>query len=172
MLNKTAYAWTDRNSTTCGKWGRTLFTHYLRKTLHCSAKRSTCPNVQGLGLLFLEDMFPAAENSRSLQVTLLFLKAQSKVLPHFGWLRSISFIYRFFLFLSRAYSTAACLTHHAECCRDRRCAGSTWHKTRPAIGYSLLLLLYWLSKTSGGSLLPHFGHRRFKICTKWAAYGK
>ena len=47
-----------------------------------------------------------------------FLKAQSKVLPHFGWLRPISFIFRFFLFLSRAYSTAACLTHHAECCRD------------------------------------------------------
>ena len=95
MLNKTAYAWTDRNSTTCGKWGRTLFTHYLRKTLHCSAKRSTCPNVQGLTVRLA-----------------LFL------LPHFGWLRPISFIFRFFLFLSRAYSTAACLTHHAECCRD------------------------------------------------------
>uniref|UniRef100_A0A8C1I7H2 Pericentriolar material 1 n=1 Tax=Cyprinus carpio TaxID=7962 RepID=A0A8C1I7H2_CYPCA len=35
-------------------------------------------------------------------------------------------------------------------------ASSATVSTHKAIGYSLLLLLYWLSKTSGGSLLPHF----------------
>ena len=144
----------------------------FEKNFALQCKKVNMSKCSGLRLaLFLEDMFPAAENSRSLQVTLLFWRLKVKcshILDDLVRLVWSSAFFFFFLELTPLPPASPITLNAAE----RRCAGSTWHKTRPAIGYSLLLLLYWLSKTSGGSLLPHFGHRRFKICTKWAAYGK